>query len=95
MIGPRRVNRKKTDIPKKGAVGKHGKQREYAIVDRHPVNCPRCQSTERLRYEGRQIFAYAGEIAGKPFSHVVWRKCICVCGQAIKEKSHEYFPDGI
>ena len=92
MSGPRRVNRKKKDIPRKGKVGDRGKDRTYVTVDRHPTNCPKCQSTERLRYEGRQVFAYEGEIDGKPFNHVVWRKCICVCGQAIKERTHEFFP---
>lgn len=81
--------------PRKGMRGKPlGPRREYETIVRSPANCPKCHATERKRYFQKQVFkTLEGIVDGKKYNQIVWRTCVCACGQAIKEKSYEYHPD--
>ncbi|HUS46145.1 MAG TPA: hypothetical protein VM219_08980 [Phycisphaerae bacterium] len=63
------------------------------VVEVSRSRCPKCESTERTRVLGRppREWAYNGvDPGGKPFTHVVWRHCVCVaCGQRFVEKTYE------
>lgn len=70
-------NTKKSGRP----AGSQSKERSFARVD--PSRCRACDSTERRPYIGSPIVCeFAGEFAGKSYTHVVRRRTACKnCGQ--------------
>lgn len=56
--------------------------------------CPACGSTEREPYYNRREMAAGGvDSAGKPYTHVIWRRTKCAaCGQVRDDRHFENRP---
>lgn len=64
--------------------------RDYAQSDAVPSCCPKCQSTERSDYGAKTEQPCVGIHEGKPYTHVIWRTCMCLlCGQWRRDRSFE------
>jgi hypothetical protein len=62
-----------------------------------PSQCPNkdCRSTRRGPYRSREVQAFAGEHNGRPYTHIVRRRTVCLdCGQARIDRSYENWPNG-
>lgn len=70
------------------------KNLDRVTVQRHPATCPQCGATERkvqriAKEQPRGGVLSSGPNAGATYTHTVWRDTVCVCGQALREMSHE------
>jgi len=62
------------------------KVKEIAVV---PPGCPRCGSTKRSAYWGKRERRIDGQVDGKKYRKVVWRRCRCEeCGQVRIERAY-------
>ncbi|PQO39354.1 hypothetical protein C5Y96_05730 [Blastopirellula marina] len=70
------------------------KNLDRVIVQRHPATCPQCGSTDRkvqriAKEQDRGGIIQRGPNTGALYTHIVWRDTVCVCGQHLRELSHE------
>ena len=77
---------------RKGGRPKGSKNRLAPVVAAPASECPApgCGSTERGPYLDRTEQAYDGLIDGKPYTHIVRRRCRCLaCGQLRIDRTYE------
>lgn len=66
---------------------------ERPLVVEIPAACPRCHATEAEAQRIVSELAHAGEIDGRPYTHVVWQDYRCVgCGQRFRKRRYEHRP---
>jgi len=66
-----------------------------AVTTAEAVRCPACGSTQRSKYHGTVERMIAGTQAGRPHTHIIWRRCACLdCGRHRVEKTYENRPAG-
>ena len=84
------ANTRKQQATKKPGRPKGRKSTASPTADGQLTRCPRCGSTERGRYLTRRELEHAGEDAGQPYTHTVWRRCRCEsCGQHRVDRHRE------
>jgi len=91
-----RRNMSKTAAKKKAGRPKGSPNKDADIAPGKLTRCHACGSTERSKYTSRVTHAYRGTTPdGDPYTHIVWRRCICTdCGQHRVDKHHENRPKG-
>lgn len=71
-------------------MAKSPRQEVSIKVEMTPSRCPICGSTERSPYHGTIEREIAGTLVdGRSYTHVVWRRTTCVCGQQRIDRSYE------
>ena len=76
--------------PAKRGRPKGAKTLDRDVVEIIPACCQRCGSTTRRPYDKVRERAVPGNINGKQYTHVVWRRTACLaCGQARVERHYE------
>ena len=64
--------------------------KDLECVDVTPGACPGCNATTYKRRAIIKSMDFGGVTAdGRPYTRVVWRRCLCDCGQTFVEKSRE------
>jgi len=72
------------------------KTTERAVAISLPPACPACNSTNREAYKDGIVDErnIAGDIDGRPYNRVVWRRTRCIdCGQNLTVREYHYDPD--
>jgi hypothetical protein len=80
---------------KKSGRPRGAKNEDRASAVSLPPACPSCNSTRREPYRNGVVVdrQLAGEIDGRPYNRVVWRRTRCLdCGQQITVREYHFSP---
>lgn len=82
------------EMGKKTTKRKRKPQAEYTQVDVIPPACTKCGSTERTGYHCVRTLESKGNLKGRPYTRIVWKRTICkACGQHRTDRVFENVTD--